>query len=308
LFTPQLAFQTNAVCFGDSSTIFNNSDYDADIAEVVYSIPFIGDTINNNEEIHLELPGNGQQHDISVMITQGTCSSESTFTIETLLQPTAKFTADSVCENMMLKITNDSDSLEIPTYNFSTNGQSVTFNPTNFILNDTLADGTYPFEGIVTNGNECTDTTTFDVIIKEVTYVNFTGLESKYCENQDTSTLLANVSSGNLSFSCEVSDYLVDNGNGTAIFAPTMADRDVAVVFSFTNSFGCTDTFSDFVDTVHSKPALTLSGLDDAYCELGDESLLSINQNDPSTSIYTIRRGGIQYAMSRTNGETSRYN
>lgn len=297
LFTPQLAFETTSVCFGDSSTIFNNSVYDNDIADVVYSIPFLGDTINNNEEIHLELPVNGQLYDIFVMITQGTCISETTFPLETLLQPIAAFSADSVCENEMLKITNDSDSLEIPNYNFSTNGQSVTFNPTNFILNDTLADGPYTFEGIVTNGNECTDTTAFDVIIKEVTYVNFTGLESEYCENQDESILLANVLSGDLSFSCEIADYLVDNGDGTAIFAPTMADKDVAVEFTFTNSLNCKDTYTASVDTIYPKPTLELSGLLPAYCELGEATLLSLNQDISDSSIYSIDSNGVFFDM-----------
>lgn len=293
LFTPQLAFETTSVCFGDSSSIFNNSDYDADIAEVVYSIPFLGDTISNNEEIHIELPANGQLYDISVMISQGTCISETNFSIETLLQPTAEFSAPNVCENELLQISNSSIDTESANFTFSNNSQNLAFNSTSFILSDTLSDGLYTLEGILINGNGCADTTTFDVIINEVTYVNFTGLESAYCENQDASTLQANVTSGILSFSCEVADYLVDNGNGTAVFAPSMADRDVAVIFSFTNSFGCTDTYTESVDTIYPKPVLELSGLLPAYCELGDASLLLLNQNISDSSIFSIDSNGV---------------
>ena len=307
LFTPQLAFETDSVCFGDSSTIFNMSDYDADIAEVIYSNQVLGDIISNSDEIHLELPDNGQQYEISVMITQGTCSSETTFPIETLLQPTAKFSADSACENDTLKIDNNSEDREIPTYNFSTNGQSVTFNPTNFMLNDTLADGTYTFEGIVTNGNLCADTTTFDVVIDSVTYVNFEIYDSsilypsfsdvldKYCEKQDFSILQANIAAGTYN-----GDYIFDNGDGTAVFEPTTDDKDVLVSFTYTNELGCTDTYSDIVDTIYPKPVLQLSGLLPAYCELDSASLLSLsllNQPISDSSIYTIDTNGVFFDM-----------
>ena len=298
-FTPQLSFNSTEVCFGDSTTIFNNSDFDPALADVVYSSTLFGEITNENTEFQLDpsIFDNGESYEVEVMISQGICSATETFQLSTLLQPTAAFSAESVCENEMLQITDSSDSLQEPaTYSFSTNGQSLAFNPPNFTLDDTLAATALPylFDGIVTNANGCTDTSSFDVIIREVTYVTFTGLETEYCENQDVSILEPSESPGD--FTSSVPSFLTDNGDGTATFAPTMADSDVLVTFSFTNAAGCTDTYFDIVDTIFAKPTLVLDGLDSAYCELDDSDILTINQNLPDSSIFTVDTNGIFFA------------
>jgi len=56
----------------------------------------------------------------------------------------------------------------------------------------------------------------------------------------------------------------------------------------YTNTLGCTDSYTEVVDTVYPKPVLVLTGLLDAYCEKDQGSDLVINQAMASTSIFTV--------------------
>ncbi len=291
LFKPVLDIETNSVCFGDSTFIFNNSDFDINTAEVIYTSPSLFGEINNNAEIINISPSlldNGVTYPVEVIITQGTCTAAENFSISTLLQPTADFSGEEVCENEFLQINNLSENIENASYSFSYDSQSLSFNNSSFILDDTIARGSYSLQGVVENANGCIDTAGFTVLVDSVTYVSFENLLDAYCENQDFTTLQANVAAGTFS-----GNYIFGNGDGTAVFAPTMEDSDVLVTFMYTNEFGCTDTYTDIVDTIYAKPVLELSGLDDTYCELGESDLLSINQSSQGESIFTISSDAI---------------
>ncbi|MFZ1704215.1 MAG: T9SS type A sorting domain-containing protein, partial [Saprospiraceae bacterium] len=220
------------------------------------------------------------------------CIARDTFIIQNRRKPVAGFEYVDTCENEYLKINNLStsttlsDSIIITFLN-----QSYKFGfGTSFTIPDTIPDGVYPVLFTITNSNGCFDTITKPVTINSVTYVRFFGLELDYCENQDTSLLIGSENGGVFSGSPFIEPTLP----GRAIFKPTHVDSNIDILYSFTNTLGCTDSYTKTVDTVFAKPVLLLIGLDDAYCEKDNPAMLTINQGLANNSVFSVFRNGMK--------------
>lgn len=283
-FLPELNFDFDPVCFGDSTTIKNKSKFIEQLSEVKITIEGIDPDFTAKEDFKCYLDSNGTSRSMQVSINQDGCIQTGTYTINNKLKPISNFNFDKTCENEKLVIKN----LSVATtsdFSIQVNIASMSFNygSINTInIPDTIPDGSYPTLIVITNNNGCFDSSSYSVKIDSVTYVNFTGLQQNYCEKQDISNLLGSQIGGIFS-----GLFIENTTPGKAVFRPDFATNNVNIQYSFTNGFGCKDSASQVVINVYPKPTLVLYGLDDAYCELDDPATLTLNQNIPNNSIFS---------------------
>jgi hypothetical protein len=289
-FLPQLDFHSDPVCFGDSTTVFNKSIFNKALSDVIISIEGITPDFTSKENFKCYIDSNGASRSMHVSINQQGCIQTGTYTINNKLKPLGNFLFDKTCENEKLIINNLSTatlggfSISVSTVNKNYNYGSVN----SMTIPDTFPDGTYQLGIIITNDNGCLDSSNYNVKIDPVTYVNFTGLEQYYCEKQDTSIIIGSQQGGSFQ------GLFINNLNpGRALFKPLYDVVNIPVIYTFTNSFGCTDTETKSVMRVHPKPELFLTGLLSAYCEKDAPTDLFINQNNNINSKYSIYRDGI---------------
>lgn len=293
-FKPLLDFSWSQVCFGDSTSIFNNSNFNRQLSEVVIVIEGIAGTFNTSENFKCYLDKNGVTRKMEVSINQNGCISEEIYYINNLLRPLPDLYFQKTCENEKLIINNFSTettaSYEVKfdvglyQYNFAAGSQ--------YTLPDTLKDGNYNISITITNDNMCRTDTGISVLIHPVTYVSFAGLEQYYCANQDISLLTGSQPGGMFS-----GQFINDLGLGKAEFVPIYALDNIAVTYFYTNASGCTDSETKTVLKVHPKPVLELMGLSSAYCEMDDPAVLTLNQSLENNSKYTIIRNDIVTSM-----------
>lgn len=282
-FLPELDFEFEAVCFGDSTTIFNNSNFNEQLSEVKITIEGINPDFTAKGNFKCYLDSNGSSRSMQVSINQEGCIQTDTYPINNKLKPIGNFNFDKTCENEKLVIKNLS---EAKTNDFSIQvkiaNKSFTYESINSIsIPDTIPDGSYPTLLVITNNNGCLDSASYSVTIDPVTYVSFVGLLPDYCENQDTSILTGSEIGGMFS-----GLFIENTTPGQAVFRPDFDTNNVNIQYSFTNEFGCKDSTSQVVVNVYPKPTLILSGLDDTYCELDDPATLTLNQDIPNNSIF----------------------
>lgn len=286
-FTPELSFEPSLVCFGDSTTITDNSLFDENSATFMMTVEGLTTFSEIAPTYSVLLPDNTDVRNVFVEVDQEGCAAFDTFTIANKLLPSAGIELTPTCENEFLSIINASANVAPnASYAIAIGGNTYTYAPSpTFTLPDTLPHGVYDLSTIVENNNGCSDTLSLTVTIDSVTYVTFTNLDEAYCENQDVSLLQANVNSGTFS-----GPFITDLLNGTADFIPTDTLSDFEVIFSFTNALSCTDTYRQTVDIVHPKPQLVLAGLASAYCEADEPTILSLNQTIEANSIFEVSR------------------
>ena len=91
--------------------------------------------------------------------------------------------------------------------------------------------------------------------------VNFTGLAGFYCTNSSVATLTGNFSQS----AVFTGPGIINNGNGTAIFAPATAGVGTHIIqYVYTDVFGCTNSISKTV-IVGATPVVTFTGLASNY-------------------------------------------
>lgn len=291
-FLPELNFEFNQVCFGDSTTIFNKSVFSKGLSDVFISIEGITQRFTSKENFKCFIGSNGSKRKLYASINQQGCITMDTLEINNLLKPVGNFSFNKTCENEKLVINNLSTAT---TTNFSIDAnianKRFTYGSTKLMtLTDTIPDGTYPVNLIIINNNGCVDTTKYSVKIDSVTYVNFSGLELYYCEKQEISTLTGTQPGGVFS-----GTFVQNTTPGKAFFKPEFDTMNLIITYTFTNSMGCTDTEVKSVLEVYSKPNLILTGLKGAYCEKDDPATLSINQNIAANSKYTVFLNGDKF-------------
>ena len=276
LFTPELNFTSDEVCLGNT-TITNSSNYSN---TAIFSLMLKNnlESFDQSSDTFSIALVNGAMDSVFVQVTEGTCTARDTFIIKNKLQPTADFMPDKTCENMFLTVADSSQYLEDDVkYELQIDNKVYS----DLTITDQLTHGVYDLLAIVDNNNLCRDTQYLEVNIDSVTYVTFTGLETKYCERQDVSQLLAqehngvNVNGGTFSGS----SFLDDIGNGQAIFEPTAPDENIDITYTFTNDNMCTDSETIRVETIHAKPVRQLIGLDEINCEQGPIVNISLNES-----------------------------
>lgn len=290
-FTPELYFESNIVCFGDSTTIYNMSSFVKTLSKVNMIVEGISrDTFTTKNDFKYYIDSNNDSRQVYAEINQDGCIAKDTFTITNLLQPTAEFEFLKTCENEFLRIENKSTDTD-NSYNISIelNNKMYPFGVASaYTLPDTIRDNTYPVNIVLNNENGCEDTYSGTVKIDPVTYVTISGIDSKYCELQGTDEFIGSEQGGTF-----MGLYTTDLGQGKAIFEPLAAGNNIPITYTFTNSFGCTDMETKVVPIVYPKPKIILSGLLNPYCEKDTPTELSINQSNNSNSKYTILRDGI---------------
>jgi Secretion system C-terminal sorting domain len=288
---PILNFTSDLVCFGDSTTILNSSNFDKQLSDVTISIEGISPDFTTKDNFKCYLDTNGATRSMQVSINQLGCIQTGAYTISNLLKPVGNFSFDKTCENEKLVIRNLSTattgnfSVQVNIANKDFNfGSAPTIN-----IPDTIPDGIFNAQIKIINNNGCSDSSIYSVSIDPVTYVSFMGLEPNYCEMQDSSDLIGSQMGGTFD------GLFVENTTaGRAIFKPEFDTTNIVVKYSFTNGFGCKDSTSQLVNNVFPLPILVLSGLGQAYCEKDDPVTLSINQNIFANSTFTEIRNGIE--------------
>lgn len=288
-FSPQLNFQYDQVCFRDSTTIRNLSDFNKDLSDVLIDIEGIQGSFTTPLDFKCLIAENGGIRKVFATIDQQGCVSKDTFFIRNLLEPSALFDFPPACENEFQKILNKSLNTE-SSYSVSVNVNNTFYSfaeGQEIELPDTLADKLYTFSLVLRNNNGCQDSATYEVNIKPVTYVTFSGLKNDYCEQQEESVLTGSQTGGSF-----LGLFISNLNASSALFKPLFDTTNLPVQYRFTNSLGCTDTETRIVKNVFPKPVLSLSGLLPAYCEKDAKTMLAINQSNEMASRYMVYRNG----------------
>ncbi len=111
----------------------------------------------------------------------------------------------------------------------------------------------------------CTNTTTVSTTVFPGPVATISGLSANYCENDTAVTVNVSPSGGTLS----------GNGISGTTFDPAAAGNGTHnLVYFYTDANGCSDS-TIFSVTVHPLPALSISGLNSAYCVDGSASSLN---------------------------------
>ena len=288
-FQPVAEFMYSAVCFGDTTVIFNESEFDSATSTFLLEVEGITSFNTTQDSFEVYLPINGDTRDVFVEINQEGCIENATFSIKNNLQPVLNFDVSKTCENELIEITNSSSGLtQIPMYDFIIfDKEYETGQFDKYLLGDTFPNGKYDLLGVVDNQNGCKDSLMLEVTIDSVTYISFEGLDATFCEQQDSSLLIASTSGGQFS-----GQYINDLNNGSARFVPTSPDSNIQITYSFENDLQCTDIDTQYVQNIYPKPILVLDNLSDAYCLFDPLDTLMINQNNQATSLFEIRKDG----------------
>ncbi len=121
----------------------------------------------------------------------------------------------------------------------------------------------------------CQNTKTKQFIVNPKPVVTFTGLQPTYCLNDVASTLTGSML-GEGWFT--ETDGVVDNGNGTATFNPTVAGVGThTITYHYISTDGCSDEYS-LTTTVYPLPVVSFTGLNDNYCANSPVALLRGNK------------------------------
>ncbi|HBZ67805.1 MAG TPA: hypothetical protein DEO70_13305 [Bacteroidales bacterium] len=121
-------------------------------------------------------------------------------------------------------------------------------------------DITYEYTNTITG---CTNSQTQQVTVNALPVVSFTGLEPEYCANGVQDTLIGDLAPlGNFSGS-----GIVDNGNGTAFFVPSLAGPGgpYTITYTYTDGNTCTAT-AQMTTIVRSIETVNFTGLNPYYC------------------------------------------
>jgi len=210
---------------------------------------------------------NGQY--FRAVATNSTGSTNSTgalLTVNTL--PTVSITglASAYCKNASAVTLTGSPSGG----SFTIDGNSATsFNP------DNLTTGSHTVVYRYTNGNGCVNTATQNVTINALPTVSITGLASAYCKDASAITLTGSPTGGS---------FTVDGNSATQFNPANLATGSHAVIYTFTNGNGCTNTASQNV-TINALPTVAITGLASAYCN--DASAVTL-AGSPTGGNFTI--------------------
>ncbi|MEZ0487012.1 cellulose binding domain-containing protein [Fibrella aquatica] len=212
----------------------------------IYTVSTSGTT--STLSIATNTSANGQY--FRAVATNSTGSTNSTgalLTVNALPTPSITGLASAYCKDAVAVTLTGS-----PTGgNFTVDGNSATsFNPA------ALATGSHTVVYRYTNGSGCVNTATQNVTVNPLPAVSITGLSSAYCKDAAAVTLTGSPTGGS---------FTVDGNSATQFNPANLTAGAHSVLYSYTNSNGCTNTTTQSV-TVNPLPVVSITGLASAYC------------------------------------------
>ncbi|MFK7903752.1 MAG: hypothetical protein AB8B69_01440, partial [Chitinophagales bacterium] len=260
-------------CVDDETTILTGSPLGGTFTSTLSS--GFTDNGNGTAELNPSLAGIGA-FDITYTFTDGNgCTDSETQSFNIAEVPIVSFAglATTYCENDEVIILTGSSNNGI----FSSTGNGLIDNgngTASFNLSQAGV-GTFEITYTASNAANCTDSQSQTVTINALPTLTLDGLSNNYCEDEEAVILTANLPNG--VFSTNAPNGLVDNGNGTASFNPSISGTGTyQVAYTFTDFNGCTNSITESFN-VNALPVLTLSGLGSSYCE--NDELVTINAN-----------------------------
>lgn len=165
-------------------------------------------------------------------------------------------------------------------WNFGDNGGASMPNPTHAY---SLAD-TFTVLLHVSNDLNCSDDTTFNIIINDIADPSFSGLVSEYCVNDTNQYILTPAVSGGI---------FTGNGMTDSIFTP--ADAGIAgfhtIGYQITNVFGCT-TNTSFTVQLNSPPTTNVLGISNFCDNQNGVELMPLNPGGSYTGTAAVAMVG----------------
>jgi hypothetical protein len=277
---PIADFSTEEKCFDEEIPVFNRSTYLRSGSTVTYK--YVGNEIISQDSVVFFPPlAEGDSVTLWAIIEQANgCRDSMSVVLESLVTPDAGFEIDSTCENEVLLLNNTSSDIDSSSLFSLRDSNGFFFQGRNLQSNynlDFLSAGTYDFSMIVENANGCADTVGQFEDIYPVTQASFSGLLDEYCFDYPPSTLMPTPSGGIF-----ISD-LVDNET----FFPREVGEDFAVVYRYTNQYGCIDADTQIVRNIYPLPVLSVQGLEMEYCQGDSSSTLMGNQSGAEFELQT---------------------
>ena len=146
------------------------------------------------------------------------------------------------------------------------NDGTATFDPT-----DAGIGGPYSILYSYTNSSGCYAESVQVTEVIETPDISFTGLEEAYCIDNGIVEL-----TGNEPLGVYTGDGIIDNGDGTATFDPSLAGvgGPYLVSFSYTNPQGCTGEHRIEVQ-VYDYISVSFTGLDTEYCQFATAVIIT---------------------------------
>lgn len=123
--------------------------------------------------------------------------------------------------------------------------------------------GPYEITYTFTDGNLCSNTSIQQTIIHALPTVSFSGLNTDYCIDGVTSTLVGNHAPEGIFTGLGITD----NGDGTASFDPALAGTglNIQITYIYSDPNFCDNSEIQLVN-VHALPIVQILGLESNYC------------------------------------------
>ena len=150
---------------------------------------------------------------------------------------------------------------------FYNNLDTLVYNPS------AVSPGTRSINYTYTDGNGCTNQTSFNTTIFSAPSVSILNLQNSYCEDNAPVTITGNQAPFGTFFG--PSTGFTDNTNGTADFSPSIPTPDslYTIGYTYTDANSCTDTAFRAVQ-INALPIINFTGLSPEYCISDDEVFL----------------------------------
>ena len=283
LASPVADFSAIPVCSGEPTLFINNSTF---LPNAKFNWDF-GDQTNSMEsaaDVSHVYDANGAIFEVQLTIdNQNGCINSESKMVEVLLTPNANFSDRSFCQSETIEIPNNSNSLDSSaTLSIRSGGQVLYTGNANegnpqF---DFDIPGSYGLAIEIRNGNGCRNSDSTFLEIFALPSVSFAGLDDFYCSNSPVDTLLGQPAGGSF-VGPNVTNLGGSLDNSIARLEPRNVGEDLEIIFSYTDSNGCSNTTSANY-RVAAHPNLEILGLADEYC-IGDPEV-EIYGNQPSGS------------------------
>jgi hypothetical protein len=129
--------------------------------------------------------------------------------------------------------------------------------------------GPYQVTYTYTDNNGCVSTFSKNILVRELPNVSISNLDPLYCVNSPSSTIsgIPLGASGSFSYSGNQLD-LNDLNNGTALFTPTATTPSDTITYTYTDTYGCTNSFKQSVEV--AKLPIVGFDSDSVFCPNGD--------------------------------------
>lgn len=227
-----------------------------------------------------------------------------TVTINTPPSVTADPIDATICENDSVAFIVGAIGSSPLLYQWQFNGSNIlgaNSNPFTIYLSDTSDVGQYRCQ--ISNMCGVTMSEMANLYVNLLPSVNFTGLDSNYCNNSNADTLVGIPAGGTFS----------GNGISGFVFNPNSLSGTQPITYTFTDSNSCMNQITLYTDVNVVQP-LDFSGLDSSYCySHGTDTLtpsisggtftgLGINNDSLYDPLSVLGLDTVSYSLTDTNG------